>query len=69
MNCPFKTKTTTQTNNRNNYNETVRTDYQEFCKCDPNCMYYTSKPIRGVPCLKIINEFGLIEPLDKTPLK
>ena len=69
MNCPFKIKTTTQTNNRNNYNDTTRADYQELCKCDQDCMYYTHNPIRGIPCLKILNELGLVKPFDSTPFK
>lgn len=41
MKCPWLIKTTTQTNNKNSYNESVRVEFQEFSNCmKKDCPFY-----------------------------
>lgn len=44
MICPWLVKTTIQTNNKNSYNDSVRTEHQEFDKCmKGDCPFYALK--------------------------
>ena len=44
MVCPWLVKTITQVNNKNSYNDSVKTEHQEFDKCmEYNCPFYTER--------------------------
>ena len=44
MVCPWLIKTITQVNNKNSYNESVKTEHQEFDKCmKKDCPFYDLK--------------------------
>lgn len=44
MICPWLVKTITETDNKNSYNNSRRTEHQEFDKCmQGDCPYYSLK--------------------------
>lgn len=44
MICPWLIKTVVQTNNKNSFNDSVRTEHQEFDKCmKKDCPFYATK--------------------------
>lgn len=55
MKCPWLVKTVIQTNNKNSFNDSVRTEHQEFDNCMRNeCpYYYTTNNNQNTKCLRV----------------
>ena len=64
MICPWLVKTIVQTTNKNSYNDSVRTEHQEFDKCmKEDCPFYA--PNANNKCKRAVAHCFVKLPLDK----